>query len=101
MNARVAAVLVAALAVPGLAAAGQSLTIYTSALGLVKASRPVPFRGGSDTLRLENVSTRLDASSLRLVPGTGLLARIAYRWDVASGDGLIEHALGERVRVVS
>jgi len=83
------------------ATAGPSLTIYTSDLGLVKETRPVSYRGGTDTLRLENVSTRLDASSLRLVPGSGRLTRLAYRWDVASGDGLIEHAIGERVRVVS
>src|SRR5499427_7162560 len=83
------------------AVAGPSLTLYTSDLGLVKESRAVDFRGGRDTLRLENVSNRLDASSLRLVPSSGKLARLAYRFDVASGDGLLEKAIGSRVRVVS
>jgi len=47
------------------------------------------------------VSDKLDASALRLVPSSGRLSRLAYRWDVATGDGLMEHALGARVRVVS
>src|SRR5499427_2509957 len=81
--------------------AGPSLTLYTSDLGLVKESRAVDFRGGRDTLRLENVSNRLDASALRLVPSSGKLARLAYRFDVATGDGLLERAVGSRVRVVS
>jgi len=82
-------------------AAGPSLTLYTSDLGLVKESRALDFRGTRDTLRLEGVSNRLDASSLRLVPSSGKLARLAYRFDVASGDGLLERAIGSRVRVVS
>jgi len=83
------------------ASAGPSLTLYTSDLGLVKETRAVDFRGGRDTLRLEGVSNRLDPSALRLVPGSGKLTRLAYRFDVASGDGLLERAIGSRVRVVS
>ncbi len=89
----------AAFAVPALA--GPSLTLYTSDLGLVKESRDVTLRGGRDTLRFEGVSNRLDASSLRLVPSSGRLGRLAYRWDVASGDGLLERSIGQRVRVTS
>src|SRR5262249_2347249 len=47
--------------IPAASFAGPSLTLYTSDLGLVKESRAVDFRGGRDTLRLENVSNRLDA----------------------------------------
>src|SRR5256885_850695 len=86
---------------PVAALAGPSLTLYTSDLGLVKETRPWDYRGGRDTLRLEGVSSRLDASALRLVPSSGRLGRLAYRWDVASGDGLLERAIGSRVRVVS
>jgi hypothetical protein len=82
-------------------AAGPSLTLYTSDLGLVKENRGVEFRGGSDTLRLEGVSNRLDPSSMRLVPSSGRLERLAYRWDVASGEGLLERSIGARVRVMS
>lgn len=85
----------------GSALAGPSLTLYSSDLGLVKESRRVTWHGGRDTLRLEGVSSRLDATSLRLVPGTGRLARLAYRWDVASGEALLERAVGQRVRLVS
>ena len=87
--------------VPVAAFAGPSLTLYTSDLGLVKESRALDYRGGRDTLRLEGVSDRLDASSLRLVPSSGKLARLAYRFDVATGEGLLEKAIGSRVRVVS
>ncbi len=83
------------------ALAGPSLTLYTSDLGLVKESRAVTFKGARDTLRLESVSTRLDATSLRLVPSSGRLTRLAYRWDVATGDGLLERSVGQRVRVMS
>jgi hypothetical protein len=82
-------------------AAGPSLTLYTSDLGLVKENRSVEFRGGSDTLRLEGVSNRLDPSSMRLLPSSGRLERLAYRWDVASGEGLLERSLGARVRIMS
>jgi hypothetical protein len=97
-----ALLLAAALAaLPVAALAGPSLTLYTSDLGLVKETRSADFRGGRDTLRLEGVSSRLDASSLRLVPSSGRLTRLAYRFDVATGEGLLERAIGARVRVVS
>jgi hypothetical protein len=93
--------LAALAAATKVASAGPSLTLYTSDLGLVKETRTLEFRGARDTLRLEGVSSRLDPSALRFVPSSGRLARLAYRWDVASGDGLLEKAVGSRVRVVS
>ena len=101
MTVRVPVLALCIALIPTLAFAGPSLTLYTSDLGLVKESRTLDFRGGRDTLRLEGVSNRLDASSLRLVPGSGKLTRLAYRFDVATGDGLLEKAIGSRVRVVS
>ena len=101
MRSRALMLALALAATPQAAHAGPSLTLYTSDLGLVKETRAVEFRGGRDTLRLESVSTRLDASALRLVPSSGRLTRLAYRWDVATGDGMIERALGARVRAVS
>lgn len=94
------AALLAALATAA-HAAGPSLTLYTSDLGLVKESRTVDFRGGNDTLRLEGVSNRLDPSSIRLTPSSGRLGRLAYRWDVATGDGVLERSIGARVRIMS
>lgn len=98
---RFAAKLATLAALVPAAHAGPSLTLYTSDLGLVKETRSLEFRGGRDTLRLEGVSSRLDPSALRLVPSSGRLARLAFRWDVATGDGLLAHAIGARVRVVS
>ena len=50
----------------------------------------------------KDVPARLDFSSVRLVPAGGVrVGRLAWRYDVASGDALIERALGRRVRVTS
>ena len=81
--------------------AGPNVTIYTHNLGFVRESRVINLRAAIDTLRLEDVSTQLDFSSVRLAPATGHVRRLAYRWDVATGDGLIERARGQRVRVLS
>jgi hypothetical protein len=85
----------------GPATAGPSVTLYTRDLGFVRENRVLSVRGPIDTLRLEDISTQLDFSSVRLAPASGRLRRLAYRWDVATGDGLIEHARGQRVRVLS
>jgi hypothetical protein len=82
--------------------AGPALTIYSRDLGLVRERRAFDLQGPRDTLRLPDVSERLDFSSVRLVPAGGpRVTRLAYRFDVATGDGLIERALGDRVRVAS
>jgi hypothetical protein len=93
--------LLLALTLAGPATAGPSVTLYTHDLGFVRENRTLSVRAASDTLRLEDVSTQLDFSSVRLAPASGRLRRLAYRWDVATGDGLIEHARGQRVRVLS
>jgi len=48
----------------------------------------------------DKLSERLDFTSVRLVPaGAARVTRLAYRWDVASGDGFLENAVGRRVSV--
>jgi hypothetical protein len=89
-----------ALAVPA-AHAGPDVTIYSQDLGFVREIRALAPRTAVDTLRLEDVSTRLDFTSVRLAPRHGRVRRLAYRWDVATGDDLLEGARGQRVRVVS
>jgi hypothetical protein len=83
------------------AAAGPRVTIYTHDLGYVRETRSLQLHGGVDTVRLENVSRQLDFSSLQLEPAAGRVGRLAYRWDVASGDDLVDRARGQRVRVIS
>lgn len=82
-------------------AAGPSLTVYSRDLGFVHETRSLAALTGRDTVRLEEVSNRLDFSSVRLAPTSGRVTRLAYRWDTASGDAFVERALGQRVRVVS
>lgn len=91
----------AALASPALA--GPALTVYSQDLGYVRETRSLELGGARDTLRLDGVSERLDFSSVRLSPTDAAVRvlRLAYRYDVASGDGLIEKARGQRVSVTS
>jgi hypothetical protein len=96
-----AATALAAVTLATAAQAGPSVTIYTRDLGFVRESRTLDVRSARDTVRLEDVSTGLDFSSVRLAPAAGRVARLAWRWDVASGDALIERAVGQRVRVLS
>jgi hypothetical protein len=95
--------LLVALAVPAAApAAPPSLTLYTHDLGLVRETRVLEPGAGRDTVRITDVPERIDFSSVRLVPaGSAHVTRLAYRWDVATGDALIESARGRRVRVSS
>jgi len=90
----------ASLAMPA-AAAGPALTIYSRDLGFVRESRRLELSAARDTVRLEEISSRLDFSSVRLAPAQGRVTRLAYRWDTSSGDQLLENSLGQRIRTVS
>jgi len=82
--------------------AGPALTVYSRDLGFVREVRTLELAGARDTVRLPDVGERLDVSSVRLVPvGGARIARLAYRFDAASGDGVIDRARGSRVRVAS
>jgi hypothetical protein len=84
------------------APAGPALTVYSHDLGLVRERRTLDLQGARDTLRLPDISEQLDFSSVRLVPvGSARVTRLAYRFDVATGDGLIDRARGSRVRIAS
>ncbi len=84
------------------AAAGPAVTVYTRDLGYVRETRVLELAGGRDTVRISDLPERLDFTSVRLVPaGAARLARLAYRWDAASGDALLENAAGRRVSVSS
>src|SRR5215470_13881433 len=75
--------------------AGPALTVYSQDLGFVRETRSLDLAGARDTLRLPEVGERLDFSSVRLVPAGGArVSRLAYRFDAASGDGVIDHARG-------
>lgn len=101
MHKHAATLAIAAVTLATAAQAGPSLTIYTHDLGFVRETRTLDLRAARDTVRLEDVSSMLDFSSVRLAPAAGRVTRLAYRWDVASGDAMIERAVGQRVRVLS
>jgi hypothetical protein len=95
-------VLVLASAAPAWTQAPQraSVTIYSHDLAFVRESRSLTVRSSRDTVRLGQIPERIDPSSVRLVPGgKARVTRLAYQFDVASGDRLLEHAQGRRVRI--
>jgi hypothetical protein len=89
--------------VAGAAHATPAVTLYTRDLGFVRETRTLDRSSARDTVRLEDVPQALDFGSVRLAlaDATAKVTRLAYRWDVASGDGLVEKAVGRRVSVTS
>lgn len=99
---RAAAAALALVLVPSVAgAAGLAVTVYSHDLGLVRETRDYDLGGARDTVRLVDVSDQLDFSSLRWAPASGRVTRLAYRFDVETGDHLLEGARGRRVRVIA
>jgi hypothetical protein len=101
MHPLIAAVAVAAAT--STAVQAPRLTVYSRDLGFVREVRTLDLGGaGPDTVLLGDVSRGLDVSSARLVPeGGARVDRLAWRFDVANGDELLDRSLGQRVRVVS
>lgn len=94
------AVLAASVLPSPATAAGPAITVYAGDLAYVRESRTLELRGARDTVSLADVPERLDFASVRLDLGKGAkVTRLAYRYDLASGDGLLEQARGQRVRV--
>jgi len=84
------------------ATAGPRVTIYTHDLAYVQEPRTLTLGGGRDTVRISDIPDRIDFPSVRLDTGDrARTERLAYRYDLASGDGLLERSLGRRVRVTS
>lgn len=82
-----------------LAATRAAMTIYSRDLAFVREDRSLA-RAAGDTLRITDVPDRIDVSSVRLaLPGRARVMRLAYRFDVASGDRVLEVARGQRVVV--
>jgi len=82
------------------ALASASMTIYSHDLAFVRESRVLELGAGRDTVRLAGMPERLDVSSVRLVPaGKTRVRRLAYAFDLAQGDRIVERARGRRVRV--
>ena len=95
-----ALVLAAGVALPAAAAETRtSLTVYSRDLAFVREPRLLELTGSRDTLRLADVAEHLDVASVRLTPEAGRVTRLAYRYDVASVDALLDRARGSRVRV--
>jgi hypothetical protein len=100
--ASLAGVLLAAM-VAGGASAGPRVTVYSHDLGFVREARVFDRTGARDTVRLTDVSARLDFASVRLAPADAAarVTRLAFRNDAASGDDLLERARGSRVRATT
>ncbi len=87
------------LAVAAEAAPRAAVTVYTRDLAFVRETRALELGAARDTVRLGDIPDRIDVSSVRLSPARGRVARLAYRFDVSSGDRVLELGRGLRVRV--
>jgi len=93
-------VLAAAAVTPASAATRAAVTIYSHDLAFVREQRTLARGGAGDTVRIGDIPDRIDVSSVRLaLPGKAKVSRLAYRFDVASGDRVLEVARGQRVTV--
>jgi hypothetical protein len=91
-----------ALAAATPAAAGPAITIYSRDLTLVREKRTIEVRGARDTVRLTDLTQGLDFTSLRFVPASGRVTRLAWRPAQSGGDELLGgYAIGRRVRVTT
>lgn len=90
-------------AAAGSAAAAPYVTIYSRDLGFVREARTLETGVRGDTVLIGGVPERMDFSSIRLAPAdaSARVSRLAYRYDVTSGDALIQNSKGRRVRVTS
>ena len=75
-----------------------AVTVYTHDLGFVHEWRTLTLAAERDTVRIADVPERIDVPSVRLQPSVGRVGRLAYRYDVASGDALFDRSRGSRVR---
>src|SRR6185503_19723231 len=84
------------LAAATTAVAAPSVTIYTHDLGFVRDSRTLEVKSAQDTVRILGIPERVDFPSVRVAPAdaTARVTRLAYRYDVATGDALIQNAKG-------
>lgn len=89
-----------AVAAPAAHAATQrsAVTLYSHDLGFVHERRTLDLSSATDTVRLGDVPERIDVASVRLEPAAGRVTRLAYRYDVESGEALFERARGDKLR---
>lgn len=94
------ALVAAAWVTPASGATRAAMTIYSHDLAFVREQRTLVRSGAGDTVRIGDIPDRIDVSSVRLdLPDKGRVSRLAYRFDVASGDRILEVARGQRVTV--
>ena len=84
----------------GLAAAGPSITIYNSDLGVVRETRGVELKAGRQSLSLGGLPERLDPTSVHL-EGQGLtLLEQDFNFDLVSADRLLQKYLDQDLKAV-
>jgi hypothetical protein len=95
-----AAGLLAATSLP--AAAEVHVTVYNENLALVREVRTVEVPSGEGELAFGGVSERIDPTSVRLTPASGLvMLEQNYRYDLVSREKLLERYLDRSAQVVT
>jgi hypothetical protein len=84
----------------GLPAAGPSITIYNSDLGVVRETRGVELKSGRQSLSLGGLPEKLDPTSVHL-EGDGLtLLEQDFNFDLVSADRLLQKYLDQDLKAV-
>src|SRR5262249_11990827 len=80
------------------------VTVYNDDLALVKETRRVELPKGTGEFSFTGVPDRIDATTVRLDPGTGgglVVLEQNYRYDLVSRDKLLERYLDHTVRILT
>lgn len=94
-----------ALAGPALGATqpGVALTVYNDNLGLVKDTRVLELKAGSQEIRFDDVAAQIDATSVHFRaldhPSDVSLFEQNFQYDLADADRLLQRYLGQNVTV--
>lgn len=94
-----------ALAGPALGATptGIALTVYNDNLGLVKDTRVLDLKAGTQEIRFDDVAALIDATSVHFRaldnPGDVTLFEQNFQYDLADADRLLQRYLGQAVTV--
>src|SRR6185295_9825638 len=91
----------AAAAISGTAAKGVELTVYNANFALVKEIRSVELKAGRQELRVEDVASAIDPTSVgfkSLSPGKNIeVLEQNYQYDLISPQAILNKSTGKRV----
>lgn len=85
------------------AASATEVTVYNSNLGLIKETRPFNLKSGISEVRVEDVASQIDATSVHFKsltsPDAVTVLEQDFRYDLASPDTILGRYLGKEIEL--